>query len=71
MKLNEINDIEVLRNQLKKTMIEIKETFTHGGYTFNKGEFYHTEQDPEYVFLFTDEDDVVIFDYDEVEKYLK
>jgi hypothetical protein len=71
MKVNEINDIEILREALKKTMIEIKETFTHGGCTFNKGEFYHIEQDPEAVYLFDDNGELVILDYEDAKKYLE
>lgn len=53
MKIDEIQDIEVLRNELKKHMIKCVEDFTTLNYKnkevhFKAGEYYYVNQDSDY-----------------------
>lgn len=47
MKLDEIKDIEILRNELKETMIKCVKSFKYKKIEFNESEYYYIEHDDE------------------------
>lgn len=74
MDLDNINDIEVLREAAKECRAKIKENVQDDSevYTFKKGYWYVVEQDQYYVTIYSD--DYLyrrVFTYKEASKYLE
>lgn len=76
MDLDNINDIEVLREVAKESRVKMKEDVDseYGGYTFKKGHWYFCEQDEYYVTIYSDYSDngvySMTFTYKEAGEYL-
>lgn len=74
MDLDNINDIELLRNLLKKNMVQMKSDAiaTDGtDFVFKKGLWYFIEQDGNSVAIFTtDGSSMACFTYDEADRFL-
>lgn len=73
MDLDNINDIELLRNVAKESRIKMKEDTDsdYGVYTFKKGRWYYCEQDEYYVTIYSDDYKYTrMFTYKEADKYL-
>lgn len=72
MNLDKINDIEILRNLLKKTMVRLKEDIETPNKIYHKGEWYFYTQDDDGVFLYWDDPTLgLLFSYDEADKYIE
>jgi hypothetical protein len=58
MKLDEIQNIEVLRSELKKVMCKCIKDVTYKGVNFNQGEYYHYEYSDFYdkLYIFANSD---------------
>lgn len=73
MDLDNINDVETLREAAKEFRVKIKEDVKCdlNAYTFKKGYWYAVEQDQHYVTIYSDDYKYVkIFTYKEADKYL-
>ena len=73
MDLDNINDIEVLREIAKESRTKMKEDADSDcdGYTFKKGYWYYCEQDKYYVTIYSDDyKHTRMFTYKEADKYL-
>ena len=73
MDLDNINNIEVLRELAKSTRAKVKENISayNGNYIFKKGFWYIVEQDEWYVYLFSEDyAHTVALTYKEEDKYL-
>ncbi|WP_297419205.1 hypothetical protein [Clostridium sp.] len=72
MKLDEIIDIEVLKNKLKGRMTKCKKNYKKDNILIlNKGEYYDVEQDQDYIYIYPDDsDEIIIFTYEEAIEYL-
>jgi hypothetical protein len=75
MKIDEIMDIEILRNLAKENRVKVKKDvyLDDNTYLFKEGEYYCFEQDQNYVALFPEEEScsVLGLTYDEVKIYLE
>lgn len=66
MKLNEINDINFLKNQLKRFMIQCKADFSKKNYNFKKNEYYYIHQEDgsgAYVYDYQENAEFCFFNY--------
>lgn len=73
MDLDNINNIEVLRNALKNICVKLKQDVKsiNGDYTFKKGFWYFVDQDEYGVSIYSNDYKYsAYFDYDEASKYL-
>jgi hypothetical protein len=70
MNIDNINDVEVLRNELKNHMIKCKKDFIKDGSVFHKDEYYDIEQDEDLIYMFDDYGTLVTLEYNEAEEYL-
>lgn len=74
MDLDNITDIEILKNTLKKYMIQMKkDVHSNDGtdYLFKKGFWYYVTQDETDVTIYSDDmEHICMFDYDTSERYL-
>ena len=74
MDLDNINDVEILRELVKRHMIQMKkDSFANDGtdFVFKKGYWYYIEQDQHSVTIYSDDyASSVCFNYDEAERYL-
>lgn len=57
MKLDEIKDIDYLKNELKRFMIQCKTDYSKKNSNFKKNEYYYIHQD--------DDDGAYVYDYEE------
>ena len=73
MKLDEITDIEILRNELKEHMAKCKNDYVENNVILlNKGEYYDVDQDQDYVYIYTDNcDKMITFSYKDAKIYLE
>lgn len=73
MDLDNINDIEVLRELAKESRVKMKEDVDseYGNYIFKKDYWYIIEQDEYYVTIYSDDyNHTKMFTYKEAGKYL-
>lgn len=74
MDLDNITDVEFLKNELKKYMIQMKkDAHANDGtnYLFRKGFWYYFEQDEVYVTIYSDDrEHECFFSYEEAERFL-
>lgn len=74
MNLDNITDIEILKNTLKKHMVKIKKTrCSEDGtmYMFKKNHWYDVEQGENYITIYSDDGkSYCIFTYDNADEYL-
>lgn len=74
MDLDNINDVEVLRNLAKRNMVQMKKDCyaTDGtGFIFKKGHWYFVEQDEYGVTIYTEDSSSMVFlNYDEADRFL-
>lgn len=73
MDLDNINDIEVLREAAKDCRVQIKKDVKDDldVYTFKKGYWYYVEQDQYYVTIYSEDYDYTrMFTYKEANEYL-
>lgn len=74
MNLDNITDIEVLRNALKKHMVKVKKDFySENGtmYIFKTDHWYNVEQDEDYITIYSDDEkSYCMFSYEEADEYL-
>ena len=74
MDLDNINDIEVLREAAKYSRVQLKKDVVSddGDYTFQKGFWYFVEQDRNGVYIFTDKcTHSAEFTYETAREYLE
>ena len=72
MDLDKIEDIEVLKEYVKKFMVRMKESVYTPKYKFCKGEYYFFEQDDECIYLYLEDGSVgLILTYDEADDYIE
>ena len=73
MDLDNINDIEILREAAKYCRVQIREDVVDddGAYFFKKGYWYVVEQDEHYVTIYSDDYSYTrLFTYEEASEYL-
>lgn len=69
MKLNEIQDIEVLRSLLKKLLTKCIADVEIKGHSFEKDNWYSVAQDENYIEVYDDEmNHLVTLNYEEAKK---
>ena len=71
MDLDNITDIEELREICKHNMVKIKETIYTPTSTYEKGKWYYLIQDDEEIFIYLDPRCGLNLTYEEAEKYLE
>lgn len=77
MKLNEINDLEFLKNELKRFMIKCKEDITienlEGKHTdYNAGEYYYISQDEDSAYVYDFQENIGEYlSFDIIEQYFE
>lgn len=72
MDINNINDIETLRNLLKTQMVQLKEDVYTPTRVYYAGEWFFFTQDDDEVFIYDNDSSIgLCFTYDEAAQYIK
>jgi hypothetical protein len=71
MDLDNINDIDILRNKLKEYMIKCKKNFSYKDFEICEGKWYYINQDEGGIYIIDDNKHIYSFDNEEMSIYFE